>query len=334
MDSWGYLSGLLRAEQIHTLTDNDFNTYAESKDINTLSKSFEDTKYGVLFQGQSLRNFANIFDNYLKQKMQEIKEMLPSSIIMDVHASKIDLNNLKLCYKAKLKNKKISWEDLSEEGTITPEHMFTIIEYELWNELPSIVADVLIQLNDNSNNNIRKVDFLIDKAYYTYHLNILKQANKSQIGLYKELIDFYKREIDCENIKNIFRAKTMSLEKEDLVLILISGGYIDPGFYIDQANLSPEDLVDLVRDTAYGEVLSEGIDLWASNKSCTILEKQIDEYSLDVVKNFAFLSEGPAVVEETIRTLQIELKNLKLIIIGKLNNMSTEEIKGRIRYVR
>ncbi len=334
MESWGYLSGLLRSEKVHALTNNDFISFADSVNADSLLKSLEDTVYGSLFQGRVLKEFTVIFDEYYQQKFQNIKEIIPCPIIMQVHSLKVDLNNLKICYKAKLSQKKISWEQLSEEGTIAPERMYAIVEYELWNELPTPISKAVIELADGAKDTVRRVDFLLDRAYYTYRLQILQNACYFETDFYKGLVDFYKKEIDCENIKNIFRAKKMNLEKDQIAEIIIVGGYISAEFFIDYANISGEEMADLVKDSAYGEVLSKGINDWITSKSCTILEKQIDEYLLDLTSNFSYLCSGPAIIEESLRSMQIEIKNLKLIIIGKINNMSTEEIKERVRNVR
>ena len=83
MDSWGYLSGLLRAEKVHTLTDNDYVALAETVDVEALAKSLEDTVYGTLFQGRSLKEFSDIFDNFYEEKFQKIKEITPCPILTD-----------------------------------------------------------------------------------------------------------------------------------------------------------------------------------------------------------------------------------------------------------
>lgn len=334
MDSWGYLSGLLRAEKVHALTNNEFIAFAEVIDSDSLLKSLEDTIYGSLFQGRALKEFDSIFNEYYQKKFQEIREIAPCPIITNVHALKTDLNNIKLCYKAKLTQKEISWVQLSEEGTISPEKMFSIVENELWNELPFVVGQAIINLGDKAKNNIRHVDFIIDRVFYAYRLEILEEAMSYEPNVYKDLVDLYRKEVDCENIKNILRAKKMRLEKEDIADIIIPGGYISYEFFLDYANLGEEDIADIFKDTVYGEIFNKGISVWLATRSCTVLEKQIDEYLLEEITKLSYYSTGPAVVEDTLRSLQIEIKNLKLIIIGKINSMSIEEIRERVRNVR
>lgn len=333
MSTWGYLSGLLRAEKVYALTDSDFAALAETPDAETLAKSLEDTVYGPLFQGHTLKDFAEIFDNFYRTKFNEIKSMIPDPVIIKVHALKMDLNNLKLLYKAKSTQKEISWDRLSDEGTIPSEKMYTIVEYELYNELPQPVAQALIELKQIAGDDLRQMDFLVDRAFYIYRLDLLKEAFVKNAQDYTQILDLYRKEIDCENIKNIFRAKKMDLERDQILEIIIPGGYISSELLFEEAVLPAEDFIDFVRETAYGDFLSEGVDFWVNTRSCTILEKQIDEFLIKIVRNFSFIGQGPAVVEETLRLLDIELKNLKLIIIGKLNNMSVESIKGRVRHV-
>ncbi|SFB71415.1 H+-ATPase subunit C/Vma6 [Brevinema andersonii] len=333
MSTWGYLSGLLRAGKVYALTDSDFVALAETPNAETLAKSLEDTVYGPLFQGHTLKDFAEIFDNFYRTRFNEIKSMIPDPGIIKVHALKMDLNNLKLLYKAKSMQKEVVWDRLSDEGAIPAEKMYTIVEHELYNELPKPVEQALIELKQISGDDVRQIDFLIDRAFYIYRLDLLKEAFIQNAHDYSQILDLYRKEIDCENIKNIFRAKKMDLERDQILEIIIPGGYISSELLFEEAVLPAEDFIDFVRETAYAETLSEGIDFWVNTRSCTILEKQIDEFLIKIVRNFSFIGQGPAVVEEMLRLLDIELKNLKLIIIGKLNSMSVESIKGRVRHV-
>ncbi len=330
MNSWGYLSGLLRAERVHALSNSDFSALSETQDAESLSKALDDTVYGELFQGRTLRDFTVVFDEYYQKKLAEIKEISPETVLLKVYGLNADLNNFKLCYKAKVSNKQVSWEQLSERGDIEPEKMFSIVENELWNELPDAVSKAVVSLD--AKESLRQVDFAMDKAYYEEKIQMIAKECKQESALYKGILDLYKKELDCENIKNILRASAMDLDKNQIAEILLDGGYVSSGYY-DSAN-SSEEAADLVKNTAYGEVLEAGVNEWLATKSCTLLEKQIDEYILDISADFAYCSEGPAVVEETLRALQLEIKNLKLIIIGKLNDMSVEEIKERLRNVR
>ncbi|MGL4366906.1 MAG: V-type ATPase subunit [Brevinemataceae bacterium] len=334
MESWGYLSGLLRSERANLLTDNQFGTFAEAADTDSLVKLLEDTVYGSMFHEKTLKEFAPVLGSYYKNKMEQIKEMAPCPIILSVHKMRYDLNNLKLCYKAKLTHTEVNWSHLSEEGTIAPEKMFSIIENELFNELPQPVAQALIMFQQNhTTHDIRFADFLIDSAYYGYRLQVLKKAAENEPGYYRPIFEFYQKEVDCENIKNFLRAKNIGLEKDYITHLMIPGGMISELFFADYANISVDDVPDLIRETWYGDLFMPGINEWISKKSCSLLEKQIDEFLIDLVKEFSYINEGPAVAEEALRSVSMELKNLKLIIIGKLNNMSSEEIKGRIRNV-
>ena len=331
MESWGYISGLLRAERTHTLTDGFFTSLAESPDAESCAKALEDTAYGSFFQNRGIKDFTPAFEEFTIAKMTSLKESSPQRTLFDVYAMKTDLNNLKLLYKAKIAQREVDWESLSEAGTIAPERMFAIVQDELYNYLPVSVKNALLELASKEFA-ARKVDFLLDKAYYRERLDILQRASVKDKGYYP-VFDLYKKEIDCENIKNLLRAKKIDMDREEIVDLLIPGGFVSPDYYIDQANLSAEDTVELILTGPYGTALAQGLNEWTATKSISLLEKQIDEYILSQVRAFSYIMAGPAVIEETLRTLDVEMKNLKLIIIGKLNDMSTESIKGRVRNV-
>ncbi|MGL5255190.1 MAG: V-type ATPase subunit [Brevinema sp.] len=331
MESWGYISGLLRAERTHTLTNGFFATLAESPDAESCAKALEDTAYGSFFQNRSIKDFTPAFEEFTIEKIAALKQSSPQHTLFNVYAMKTDLNNLKLLYKAKISQREVAWETLSEAGTIAPERMFAIVQDELYNFLPIPVKNALLELSSKEFA-ARKVDFLLDKAYYSERLSVLRRASVKNKA-YLPIFDLYKKEIDCENIKNILRAKKIDMNREEMVDLLIPGGFVSPDFFIDQANLSAEDTVELILTGPYGPSLAQGLSEWASTKSISSLEKQIDEYLLQQVKAFSYIMTGPAVIEETLRTLDVEMKNLKLIIIGKLNDMSTESIKGRVRNV-
>src|SRR5699024_742795 len=61
------------------------------------------------------------------------------------------------------------------------------------------------------------------------------------------------------------------------------------------------------------------------------LEKSIDDYQMDTVKVAKTVTYGPEVIFAYIVSKETEIKNLRIILISKLNSLSRDFIKERLR---
>ena len=103
--------------------------------------------------------------------------------------------------------------------------------------------------------------------------------------------------------------------------------------FLDLLDEPLEFLADRLAMSDYAAVVSEGVREWQDKGSITHFEKQADDLLT------AYLQQGklrPFGLEPLIGYLyakEVEIKNIRMILVGKINGLPTELIRERLRDV-
>lgn len=328
MVDWGFVAGRLRSLQQYLIDYDTLSAWADVNGKEGLLKEVKDSPYAEIFSGDDLSLYDSAFENYLDEVYAEIGKLIPDDLLIRLHTLTYDLNNLKIILKSKLMGADVNWEILSEKGSVTPEDLFTVVEEEQIGKLPKEIGSKLTFIEDEyrKSGDIQIADFMIDNAFNDYRFALLG----SEEG-YEKIRAFYETLVDMENMKNTLRAKTMNFERAVLEHLLLSHGSLSVDYFDDIYGESFSDIVEHFKESSYGEKLMAGLSDVGERGHFSVLEKDMDELLAEMIRPFRFVSSGPEVVEEYIFLKNLEVKNLKILFIGKLNNLPSEEIKKRIR---
>ncbi len=137
--------------------------------------------------------------------------------------------------------------------------------------------------------------------------------------------------IDLENIKNVLRAKKAEIDRSLMPAVILRHGTIPADFFVSISGEVIQEIVLHIRKTAYGHELEPSLNELLEKGGFGALEKQIDEMIMHRLSPFRYVSQGPEVVEEYLWLKNLEIKNLKILFIGKINNIAADEMKERIR---
>jgi V/A-type H+-transporting ATPase subunit C len=83
----------------------------------------------------------------------------------------------------------------------------------------------------------------------------------------------------------------------------------------------------------YAAVVEEGIQTYQKTDSLTRFEKLADDFLLNNIKQAKYLTFGPEPLAGYLLAKENELKLIRIIMVGKINRLPTEEIKERLRDV-
>lgn len=177
------------------------------------------------------------------------------------------------------------------------------------------------------------------KAYLYLKKDLLKSYSLIMQTKSPFLQDFIKRFIDLYNIKTFLRIAYRRLPIETLKINLIEGGYIPKIEFINPVRelyLRNEIFSNGVKrfgkgwDGLYYEVIKDGIEQMEKEGSFSILERQIDNYLMSIMRPARYMFFGPEPVFGWCLAKEKELGLLKLILLAKINNISSSEIQQRL----
>ena len=171
----------------------------------------------------------------------------------------------------------------------------------------------------------QRIDIIVDKFMFEELVQIRKSLNYSFTD---KIINAM---IDSTNIKTLLRIKKQGKGREFAQEVIVPGGYIDKDTLVSIINESPENIIYKLSFSVYSEVVREGLEGYIATNSANLLEKLSDNYIMALMKDSKFVTFGPERILSYIYAKETEIKLIRIIMVGKLNNVAEEVIRERLR---
>lgn len=262
------------------------------------------------------------FDKVLKNEEEKlyslIKELIEENDFLEIFLSPIDYNNIKMILKSEIQ-KKPYFENLEKGGLIETDLLSEILENKEYN-----------RLNDNLRNAIEYaiseyektkmpylIDVILDKACYENLIEKSKEIGNEFLKRYVQKL------IDSINIKTFFRIRNFYKNFEIFKISFIEGGRItlnnfETAFDEDDQNLKN-------KFVGFSEIIEQAIYDYKN------IDIYFDNYIMNYMKEAKLNALGLEPIVAFIYAKQTEFKNVRIILTGKLSNISVEKIKERLR---
>ena len=297
------------------LTESDLNDY--SFDLNNPS-DFEDSLNQELLHTYSI--------------IKSISKVSTFNFLYFTFASKYDFHNIKILIKSKYLKKEFSSELISPIGTINIEKLNSAIKDEKYEDIPDSF-EFLIKKTFSEYNKFKDpeiIDFVLDRERYVMIFNKIRE-----IEIIEEeepyLRRFIKINIDLNNIINCIRAKIRGEKKTFTKEFLIPEGDFKIENLIEVYDSPLSSWFEKLRYTDYKNIIELGVNYFQKNNSLMELEKLIDNFILNFSKIGKYITFGIEPIVGFITAKENDIKNIRIILSGKLNNLSPDEITERVR---
>lgn len=290
-------------------------------------KILEETEYSI-FMSKVKRpeDYEILLSNELKRVYHLLYEISPVKSLVNMMSLKYDYHNIKVMIKGKILNKDFA-DIIIPVGNVPIEKLKTFIDNEYYRDLNPIMRKAIEDALEDfgTNKDPQRIDIILDKYMFEQMLSLNKEIGD-------EFLDKYlKSLIDLNNIKTLLRVKKQNKDKNFFTSVIISGGFIDKDKLIALLNDSVENIPAKLSYTDYGEVLRAGIDAYSKTGSINIFEKLSDNFIMEYMKRAKYISFGPEPIISYLYAKENEIKVIRIIMIGKLNNMKSEIIRERLR---
>ena len=171
------------------------------------------------------------------------------------------------------------------------------------------------------------IDIFIDKKYFEKVLSLAEEFKLDMIS------EYFKAMIDFINLRTFIRCRKQNQVKETLEKVLIKGGDIETDKILEMFYEDIEVLPIKLKSYKIGRVLSKIIEEYKNTNSLNSFEKSMDEYLVEIVRKTKSIHYGAEVIFSFLFAKELEIKNLRLILVGKVNGLSADFIKERLREV-
>lgn len=317
----------LRVLETKLLDKSKIDRLIDSKTSKDALKILQETEYGAhMLDISKPEDYEIVLSRELTYVYENLYKMCPVREVVDVMAVKYDYHNLKVLIKGKILKKDFSYM-LIPIGVSKVIDLKQAVDTEYYRNLNPLMRECVEKVvhDFELNKDPQRIDTIIDKYQFMHIKDLEKKLNHTGIANYIAM------QIDLTNIKTLLRVKKQDKNKEFLSSVLISGGKVDKEKFILLLNDATENIWSKLSHTDYANIIKEGIAEYSESKSVSSFEKLVDNYIMNYMKNSKLITSGAMPVLAYIYAKENEIKQVRTIMVGKLNSISEEVIRERLR---
>ena len=196
-------------------------------------------------------------------------------------------------------------------------------EDDVASHIENALEDAQTQYEESQNP--QTIDIVIDKHLQSFlYKRVADYSNTFLCGYFQAIADL-------TNIKSFIRIKMLGEGIRLLDAALLPHGSLDRNIYIGQFDETVENFAVSLTYTPYADLVAEGIRSWADAHSLAVFERLSDNYLIDYIKPVKYMVFGVEPLMGYLLAKEHEMKLIRIIVICKLNDLPTENIKERLR---
>lgn len=292
-------------------------------------KVLQETEYSnVMTNVKKAQDYEEMLSSELKRVYHEAYDMTPLKSLVDIMSIKYDYHNIKVMLKEMFLK-----EDFSH--MLIPVGIYEISKLKIsldTNSLtdfnPIMRKGIEVAIEDfNVKKDPQRIDIILDKALFQEMLQMANYLDDSFTKKYVQIL------IDLTNVKSLLRVKKQNKSREFFLGVVIDGGLIDKESLVSFLTDAVENIAGKLSYTDYAEVLKLGIDEYVTHGSASLLEKLVDNYIMNMMKDSKMIAFGGEPLLAYIYAKETEIKVIRIIMVGMLNNITGEVIRERLRDV-
>ena len=243
---------------------------------------------------------------------------MDESDFVEIFLSQNDYFNVKLILKSKIQGKEYK-NNLIDSGTISKDEISTIMEKEEYDRLDKNMKEAIkqaIELYEKTKMPF-VIDSILDKECFKKIKKLAEKINNEFIIKYIEKL------IDITNIKTFFRTRKIYKQPSIFEISYIEGGKINLKIFME--NLKEDDQNLKYKFMGFSDTIEQALYHYEN------LDKFCDNYIMNYMKEAKLKALTIEPIVAYLYAKQTEFKNIRIIFTGKLNNISDEKIKERLR---
>lgn len=319
-------STTVRVYETKFLTTQMLERIIDSKDFNDALKLLSETSYSKKLS--TLKNpeeYGDALQSELIETYNTVKSMNKGEVIYKFVTLRYSFHNLKVLIKENILGTDFS-DILSELGDVNVPQVRAELKsgkFSLDAEYMQFVKEVVEDYEEHKDP--QRIDILLDIFYLS---EFLKYAKESNVQLFEEYaVDL----VDISNVKSLIRSKNQNKSIEFVKGILAKGGRIDIDQLLSVYGESIEEIIEKLMLSPISSSLKTGLESYKKTGRLQGIEKELENYLLEKVKETKRITYGPEVLFAYIQAKETEVKNLRIILVSKLNGLPPEDIYERLR---
>ncbi|MBU7025350.1 MAG: V-type ATP synthase subunit C [Theionarchaea archaeon] len=309
---YAYSFGRVKALEAALIDKTQFKRMAEASTAAEAVKILSETSYADL-EGADIPTIENVLQEELRKVYDLAQHTSPKREITDLIQLKYDFHNAKVLLKAETASREPAY--LVPLGIVDIEKLKKALKERL-KDLPAPLAHAVeaARLMYEETGDAQTIDFVMDSEYTR---TLLEHSKESSF-----LREFFKLKIDLENIRNFVRCQKF---KVDFAKAYLDGGTIDVKTFLSFEGEPVETVINAVQTRKYNSVVEEGLKGYEETGSLTLYEKLTEDFLIEYLKKAKMVTLGIEPLIGYILAKEREVKQIRLILIGKLKGVDIEK---------
>lgn len=319
-------SASTRVYEKNLLTNAQLQRLVDLKDVHEVLEALKETVYAdSIAKLKDENDYEVILKNELQRVYKQMKEISPDNSVVEFLEQKYIFHNLKVMVKEILQD-----EDYEKLYVNIGDVDYNALKRNLQEENAkngSVYYKYAKEAMDfyKETKDPQVIDLILDK-YYFEHLLIL--AEKMD---YKFFTDYIIKRIDFMNVKSLLRAKSQKKSVDFVDKIMINGGQIDKNEFSKYVNETLTSDSSLFKSSDIYYYVRSAIESKDIYETMARYELVVDNYLMELINSNKHLTYGAEVIFSYIIAKETEIKNLRIILVSKLNGLSSDFIEERLR---
>ena len=294
----------------------------EANSADEVLKILGETEYAnIMGNIKRAADYEEILSTELKRVYKLVYELCPVKEIVDLMSTKYKYHNIKVLLKGKFLEKDLS-NMLIDLGGEDLNELKRKIDTDNFRDLKAVLEVIS---DFEANKDPQKIDIIVDRYMFKELDEIKKSLN------YKFTDKLVNAMIDSTNVRTLLRVKKQGKGREFASEVLVTGGAISKDTLVAIINETPENIISKLSTSIYSDLIKEGVESYIATNSANLLEKLSDNYIMDLMKSGKLVTFGPERILSYIYAKETEIKIIRIIMVGKLNNITEEVIRERLR---
>ena len=311
-----YAVSRIRFREQSLLTKSDIDALLACHDYESCIRMLLDKGWGATGEAEN----TDILSAEREKLWALIDELAPDAPELNIFRYQVDFQNLKAAVKSSITDASTDGMLLSH-GTVSADQIKESVKNRETDELPEHLKECAEQafktLLETGNGQL--CDVIIDKACLEYLSLEAKKHSDSAIRLYSDIFTA------CAAVKIAARCNLTGKTRDFMLKALPNINILVKEELVTAAENSLEEIYSYISTT----VLEDSVD--ALKASLSSFEKWCDNYIIEKLKEqkYEHMKIGPIVAYIVAR--ENEIKAVRLILSGKLNNIENAIIEERLR---
>ena len=300
---------------------------ADAENLEEVMKILGETEYQQhLGNLKRVEDYEQVLALEMKRVYHLMDELTGEKVIKDLLAMKYDYHNLKVLVKEKISGKLLS-HLLVPYGTRDMGSVKTALAAGDYRELEEPIREALLQvLSDyEKTGDPQRIDILLDRSYYEHLGHIAKET---KIPLFE---DYVKNQVDFANVRTLIRVKKMDKDLKFLEEVLLPGGNIERETLLYAIHDSLDTIMVKLKNEKLSKPILLGLEAFRKTGRLSEFEKIADNELMNLNKGSKNVIFGPEPLFSYLHAKEAEVKALRIIMVSKINKLSPETIRERLR---